>query len=76
MRNYNGMRVNMNCNNCEKSLAFEKDHLLVKRSGGDPIMRLCNDCTKDVLIMKIVLARPTADVPFSYEGVLPVSSVK
>jgi NAD-dependent SIR2 family protein deacetylase len=75
MRNHDGVWM-MKCSNCEASLSFEQNHLLVKKSGGDPCARLCNTCTKDVLTMKIVLKRDKPDEPFTFEGYLPVSSVK
>ena len=66
----------MICSNCEKENLYEKALLVRHAYSKEQLANLCEECIKDVLTLKIVLARKDADSEFIYEGFLPVSSVK
>ncbi len=67
----------MNCSNCESSITDVLDAMLVVRGNGRAQMAaLCKKCEEGVLTMKIVLSRKDQQSEFSFDGYLPVSSVK
>lgn len=76
----------MKCSNCDAevgdattlhvdSKGVASACLVVSKAGKD-IAILCSECQKGVLIMKIVLARSEEKGEFTFDGYLPVSSVK
>lgn len=69
LRDYYGVR--MKCSNCE---ADKLPSIYVTRSGSVPetVAILCEDCVKNVLMLKIVLARQTYKDNFAFDGYLPV----
>ena len=67
----------MNCSNCEKVVADTLTALVLARGPGRAqVAVICKDCDTDVLTMKIVLKREDPSKEFSFEGYLPVASVK
>ena len=68
----------MKCSNCEKEVAERLDTLMVTRGlmGRAQIAVLCKHCEEGVLTLKIVLSRKNVESEFTFEGYLPVSSVK
>lgn len=67
----------MKCSNCESDIADKLEALMVTRGQvGEPLAVLCKACETGVLTMKIVMARRDDHKEFTFEGYLPVSSVK
>jgi len=66
----------MKCSNCEKENLYEKAVLVRHAYSKEQLANLCEDCIKGVLTMKIVLSRKNEGSEFTFEGYLPVSSVK
>ena len=67
----------MNCSNCDGAVSASNDSLTVTRGGDAEVVTvLCDQCTKGVLTLKIVLARKDPKGEFTFEGYLPVASVR
>jgi hypothetical protein len=72
----------MNCSNCAGDFnPLSNEATLVvnaspKTGAGYTVARLCGECTRGVLTLKIVLSRPNAKSAFAFEGYLPVASEK
>lgn len=66
----------MICSNCDAKVKDGEGLNVCLGSQGESVTRLCETCVKGVLTLKIVLARRTEKDVFSFEGYLPVSSVK
>jgi len=67
----------MKCSNCNAEIVDHTNALLVVRGNGRAqIAALCKTCETGVLTMKVVLSRQDPLKEFTFEGYLPVSSVK
>jgi len=66
----------MKCSNCEKENLYERALLVRQAYSTEQLANLCEDCTKDVLTLKIVLKREDVTKDFTFEGYLPVASAR
>jgi hypothetical protein len=64
----------MKCSNCELDAGLTTALILYQGTKTEPVAVICEKCQESVTTLKIVVARRTAKIPFSYEGYLPVST--